>query len=231
MKNNFASYELTKLLPKNENKLDYAWYELTPQQLSGTKIPAYIELRNTHIRFSPLRFEKEELLCPAWTWEDIRLYLHTKGYHINYLINEECTYFEYEILSTTNVSDAWYEESNKGFTSYEEAREAAIKHCLYMVDEEPIDIDKIIYKPVTLKKPIKSNENYEEFKNSVGIIEGYTFDDTTEFLDVRWSEGFRYSYTLDELHIVSFEDAHFHLAKLIKQNKLTYNYEDSNSEK
>jgi len=41
-----------------------------------------------------------------------------------------------------------------------------------------------------------------EFMNDVGTFVGYTFDDTNEFVDIRWESGYRYSYLPSQLIVV-----------------------------
>lgn len=78
-----------------------------------------------------------------WTWEDIRLYLESKDYHISISRNLNRTwgvtvfigedYYVYDSFKNWNNDDMWEEYE---FYKYEEAREEAIKYCLNKIKED-----------------------------------------------------------------------------------------------
>ena len=143
---NFADWKLTQLLPKNNpNEIGYRWYneginiclKLQDDACSENQnhlIPKYIYNRD------------------AYTWEDIRLYLLSKGFEVfvsridegRYEVRlrfPECTegYHVGELLKPFPASDddSWIDKPSpleyKEFSTYEEAREEGIKWCLTML--------------------------------------------------------------------------------------------------
>jgi hypothetical protein len=45
-------------------------------------------------------------------------------------------------------------------------------------------------------------EHLDEFKNSEGTVLGYSYEDTDEFIEVRWDCNLRYGYRKDQLTLI-----------------------------
>lgn len=127
MNHNFADWEITQFLPETN---PYQFFEyLWVKEDRESEIELIIEYSDEYIK-----------IRDAWTWEDIRLYLSSKGfvftvweYDKEYedTDNRPKHYFGFIILigdnySSVNNDDKWY-------FSYEEARKAAIIYCLNLI--------------------------------------------------------------------------------------------------
>lgn len=144
MNHNFANWELTQLLPE-ENP-----YKL----IDDVQIPDEIDARAAWCSIEEESWENKDLtiqlslsycetdvfncLRDAWAYEDIRLYLESKGYIITvYPYVDDVTVDEpqYQILYTYEVLKDY--ETDIDFTyynTYEEARNEAIMYCLNLIN-------------------------------------------------------------------------------------------------
>lgn len=137
MNNNFANWEVTKLLPDNPSFLSITTkaYIFKDQ---GIGEGDFIVIFDSESSKSPDDYD-----CPylqAWTWEDIRLYLekHKMIVCIDPFtdIVEENTYqtlytyclFEIDVEEGLTLDFTYY-------TTYVEAREAGIIECLKIIKE------------------------------------------------------------------------------------------------
>ena len=141
MNHNFASFELTKLLPlKNEfgnlhkELNEYFWAYPTQQQRKNKDTTNAYVTRRQHFYY----------IRGAWTWEDIRLYIKSRGF--GYTVweykreaedvdNRPDDYYGFIYWSKDNqyssvsIDDLW-------FSTYEEAREECIKTILNIINNE-----------------------------------------------------------------------------------------------
>jgi hypothetical protein len=132
MNHNFANWEITEMLPRNNENLVAVW-----RCLEGT---FYIHTLTNNEHYSNFKtYYKRD----AWTWEDIRLYLESKDYYISISRNLNRTWdstvfignisYTYDIYKTWNNDDMTYTYE---FETYEEAREEAIKYCLNKINKD-----------------------------------------------------------------------------------------------
>lgn len=145
MNKNYASWELTQLLPENNpNSIGYDWYYLVPHE---TDISPYYELSYDG-KFSGFTYKESKYIRDAWTWEDIRLYLESKGFayqvDVSRLIENNKHHATVVWLNEFNDDPEFSSyrrlEGLNNFDSYEEAREGAILYCLEKIKEsEKID--------------------------------------------------------------------------------------------
>jgi len=169
--NNYANWELTQLLPKNENPTGWWYKEIkeSSEDFIVLNLPpniGYYSRKHRYIRFRNLyskrNFFKEYIAdkClltktidtdklavrgikiistfkyidkSAWTWEDIRLYLESKGFsiNINHYALQEIPYWCHVVNSIERNS---YDIGK--FDTYEQAREEAIKWCLTKINSD-----------------------------------------------------------------------------------------------
>lgn len=139
---NYADWDLTSLLP--ENLISFPgvfWYEDRDEdrviyhesdiydQLEGKTLDGFVQIST------------------AWSWEDIRVYLQNKGYiivvkpYVDEFENEDDEsiqqiLWEYRLIThePLEINDEFY-SSDDYYHEYEEAREAAIRHCLKLIKE------------------------------------------------------------------------------------------------
>lgn len=115
---NFADWELTCLLPIN------------------TTHRFLIRNDNTIHELELSTFLNPSVYKVAWGWEDIRLYLESKGYYLGRGVNTFDVNF--------NIINVWYYDKEhepyqvKVFirSTYEETRKEAIKYCLNLINNE-----------------------------------------------------------------------------------------------
>ena len=145
MNNNFANWEITQLLPENNPYL----------LINDVQVPDEIDAKAAWCSIEEESWDNKDLtiqlslsycetdvfayLRDAWTYEDIRLYLESKGYIITvYPYVDDVTVDEpqYQILYTYEVLKDF--ETNEDFTyyhTYEEARNEAIIYCLNLINK------------------------------------------------------------------------------------------------
>ena len=106
---NFADWEITNLLPSRKTSNLFR---------KGVKI-GNVKVFNS---------EGEDISAEyLWTWEDIRLYLESKGYHINYNYNDITKEVDVLVLKfVEDVLPATVVYGTYTFDTYEEARKNAI---------------------------------------------------------------------------------------------------------
>lgn len=148
-KDNFADWEITKMLPQKQIEVTDAFSHI-------------FLIEEDNEVYNLLDFEEiPEKYTIAWTWEDIRIYLESKKVFIN---NEHRTFVNTSNLNATElemcgyqVTIKFYENSNsdseprkknryldeivlpnlsKTYPTYEEARREAIKYCLSLNKED-----------------------------------------------------------------------------------------------
>jgi len=118
--NNYANWELTQLLP-----------EINPykSELFVEQQDWYLDIEQTDrfIHLGEYPDTEYEFIRNAWSWEDIRLYLESKGFsiNINHYVLQDIPYW----CHVVNSIDRNSQDIGK-FDTYEEAREEAIKYCL-----------------------------------------------------------------------------------------------------
>jgi hypothetical protein len=130
MNHNFADFELTLLLPNIkytnlwDNFTGWCWCKEDEEE---------IELKEHYS-------DEYELLAFAWTWEDIRLYLESKGYEmlidcivddVDFTTQQVLYYYRILLNSTYEI-----EEDFTYYNTYEEARRKTIIHCLNLINNE-----------------------------------------------------------------------------------------------
>jgi len=115
MTHNFANWEITQLLPEKNpySDLDYKGVWKSKKEIVPSKY--YSNLGGD--------YEYDDGIRDAWSWEDIRLYLLSKGYE--YLI-EHGSKNTYDITFRGKKSGC----IRGGYNTYEECREAAILFTL-----------------------------------------------------------------------------------------------------
>lgn len=123
--NNYANWELTQLLPQiNPYGTDYHWIKPYPDSSFEKLTLAY----HSKLSANQLCIERN-----AWTWEEIRLYLESKGFNINYkhnLFNDKVSWS----VCVNNMTNRVFSTENIEQDSYQQAREEAIKWCLNYVE-------------------------------------------------------------------------------------------------
>jgi hypothetical protein len=88
-----------------------------------------------------LDYYHESDIRQAWSYADIRLYLLDKGYIVDItpFITDKNVNYDVVILNINNMTDNFkgdfspepiFLNAENVFATYEEAREAAVKHCL-----------------------------------------------------------------------------------------------------
>ncbi len=125
MKRKFAKWELTQLLPF-ENP--YKSTELCEQQ------DWYLDEEETNrfIHLGEAPNNDYTFLRNAWSWEDIRLYLLSKGLAYTIHISER----KKDLLHVEFV----FHVNGVEYGTYEEARIEAIKQCLSMIKENGTNV-------------------------------------------------------------------------------------------
>lgn len=113
MKNNYADWEITSLLPLNNIN-----YNLL------------IKNDNNIVKQKENKYYSDDKFKKVWSWEDIRLYLKEKGFQIE-IDNYNIANIYSEILFT-KLYKSLYQEP---FNTYEEARREAIIYCLNLIKE------------------------------------------------------------------------------------------------
>jgi hypothetical protein len=124
MNHNFCDYELTKLLGNNpyyDNQIRFYW---SIPKGGNDKNPVLLSAKN-------------DTSITAWTWEDVRLYLESKGFEIYFYRQTPKSQYYWHIYK---VNVKWYlnEDCNKiyiVYDTYEEARFEAIKYCLNLIKQ------------------------------------------------------------------------------------------------
>lgn len=136
MDKNYASWELTQLLPEvNPNDKGYEsqkWYNDNRNGKIDMHLCQDANEINDYTVATVLAYLRD-----AWTWEDIRLHLENVDiyYHV-YRGSEEDNYGNifhtyYYIVEKFSTGETYHNSClYEGFDTYEEAREAAIRYCL-----------------------------------------------------------------------------------------------------
>ena len=133
MNYNFADWEIIQFLPKNNTfskELNWIWYDSEYFLYFEEKQNLEPELSNYHNVYKA----GEVRLKDAWTWEDIRLYLESKGYYLGR---------NFDTNSKNAIITVWYyKEGDEGVeireiisNSYEDARKQTIIYCLNLIKE------------------------------------------------------------------------------------------------
>jgi glycine cleavage system H lipoate-binding protein len=153
MKHNYADWELTQLLPESPqtlNKDNHSTVWLV-KSIHTNGVFIYITDGVNDTLDSLSEDEEGSNIREAWTWEDIRLYLKSKGYiiEINTYITEDITKvaqsnYDFVILDLNNMTDDFkggfsadpiFSNSEETYMTYEEARINSIKYCLQKIKE------------------------------------------------------------------------------------------------
>lgn len=122
MNHNFADWELTQLLPFKIYNVDNC-------------ITDNNEVFNSDKLGSIYEPEYKKTL-PAWTWEDIRLYLKEKGYEFFIRrFNSRPKFHDKPYHCEISINGEWDNDFDFWYSTYEEARRKAIKYCLSLIKE------------------------------------------------------------------------------------------------
>lgn len=154
MNNNFANWDLTQLLPEQnpykQKELPNYWWGMYKKSLfdgfikSPENYEDYFDFRlqayeGDFGKIKETKHQGRKLLRDAWTYEDIRLYLESKGYIITvYPYVDDVTVDEpqYQILYSYEVLKDFEEEVDfTYYHTYEEARNEAIIYCLNLINK------------------------------------------------------------------------------------------------
>ncbi len=123
MKHNFANWEITQLLPEKNpySDFDYRGVWKSKKEIAPSKY--YSNLGGD--------YEYDDGIRDAWSWEDIRLYLLSKGYIIDiiYVMDREGEQLQWYFKVLT-ISTYETDEDFTYYSTYEECREAAILFIL-----------------------------------------------------------------------------------------------------
>lgn len=149
MKNrNYVSWDITQLLPDINPyyaETNAEWWGMYDKPKYGTfnRPPSIEELKDIRLKmpsqdYSIIKETKTQgrmFLKRAWTWEDVRLYLESKGFRLSNTVDtNNRNYF---------CVDVWiWEEDAEGYLkisfieeTFELAREESIKYCLEKMKE------------------------------------------------------------------------------------------------
>lgn len=134
MNNNFVSWEITQLLPENNpySNLD-EWVEIEDDNLDEVYYKLKSELTENECAIT---------IRSAWTYDDVRLYLLSKGYYVDIMrFQNNPKYpkllFNLDIIFNDKWTDKWWLNDNiRWFETYEEIREYGIKFCLNLIKNE-----------------------------------------------------------------------------------------------
>ncbi len=139
---NFVDWELTKLLPKdNPKSIDYVWFYLVPHRLSpktregeGYLPTPYYELEYYDHKHSGFIYESSEIVCDAWTWEDLRVYLVKRKIAVSIIRKTKKSGFECYRVTVEEVENGRYAiVSIDDYGSYEEARLKGYRNALALL--------------------------------------------------------------------------------------------------
>lgn len=131
---NFVSWEITQMLPK------FNPYQTTDMRaLRWVILPKYYNFPSftQYTEYLQLRYNsKDKDWKDAWTFEDVRLYLKEKGYILTQTIDtNDINYHCVDVFLFEDGYEGYLELSFRDST-FEKAREEAIKYCLNLINNE-----------------------------------------------------------------------------------------------